>query len=300
MIRYKVIKGSHLLLWFAVIVLLAAILFVALQGDAKVNMQADDTRQYVETINAVSMQEAKAPSAFASNSADKNRLSIEVIADAPPEASEAPDTSILIYHTHTHEAYAQNAQDPYVAIEAWRTLDAQHSVVRVGEALADALRELGYSVTHDTSDHEQDSLDDAYIRSLETLEGYRADGAEFDLTIDLHRDAYVDGLLPFCKHNENEYAQIMLLVGRGDAYEADKKPAYEANLAFAQRITSFLNSEIPGICRNVTVKQGRYNQHMGKLCILAEVGHNQNSLEQALESVPHLAKAINYALKIQI
>jgi len=300
MIRYKVIKGSHLLLWIAVIVLLAVVLFIALQGGVKTNIQADHTKQYVETINTDIMQEAKAPSAFASNSVQGSFLSIEVVADVPPVAENADAASILIYHTHTHEAYEQDAQEPYVAIETWRTLDERHSVVRVGAELAEALRELGYNVVHDTRDHEQDSLDDAYVRSLDTLEEYRADGREFDLCIDLHRDAYAEGLLPYFEYDGGQYAQIMLLVGRGDAYAGTQKPDYDANLDFAQSLTSAINEDVPGLCRNVTVKQGRYNQHMGRFCILTEVGHNHNSLDQALKSVPYLASSINIVLKSKI
>ena len=295
MVHFKVIKGSHLLLAFAVIVLLAVIAFILIQGGAQTltgsRAPAPD-REIVQqdTTN----EEAKAALAFASN-ASVPSLEIEIIADAPSAPPSEDARTILIYHTHTHEAYAQDSDDPYEAIETWRTVDEEHSVVRVGSALADALTALGYKVIHDTTDHEQDALSSAYERSLVTMEGY---GESFDLRIDLHRDAYVEGLEKnFTGPDGARYAQLMLLVGRGDGYSGADRPPYEENLAFAQRLSGILNEQMSGICRNVTVKKGRYNQHTDARCILVEVGHNMNTLQEALNSVPVLARGIDAILR---
>lgn len=294
MVRFKVIKGSHLLLAIAVIVLAAAIAFILLQEGA-VPADSNGRSADAQIVQTKPTEEAKALSAFASSAYEDVQLRVEVIRDAP-QSDPLPDApSILIYHTHTHEAYAQDSDDPYEAVETWRTTDAEHSVVRVGTALAEALTELGYRVIHDTTDHEQDALSSAYLRSLETLESYEE---SFDLRIDLHRDAYVDGLQTCLMDDDGrEYAQTMLLVGRGDAYTGDEKPPYDENLAFAQLLTNEMNARIPGICRNVTVKKGRYNQHTDKRCILVEVGHNLNTLEQALATVPCLSEAIDASLR---
>lgn len=279
MVRFRVVKGSHILLTLAVLALVAVISIILLSS-------LPDMQSVSATRAGV---EAKVQEAFASSSG----IRITVLPD--PTTAPAPDNGkrILIYHTHTHEAYAQTEDDPYIALETWRTDDAEHSVVRLGSALAGLLEEQGYSVVHDCTDHEQQDINQSYVRSLNTLESYTE---EFDLTIDLHRDAYVDSLEPCIRHNGEEYAQLMLLVGRGDAYEAEEKPNYEANLHFAQRLTSAMNAELSGICRNVTVKKGRYNQHIGKNAILVEVGHNQNTLQQAINSIPCLARAINKVL----
>ena len=294
MVRFKVVKGSHLLLAVAVIVLVAAIAFVLLQESAAPTGNSSRSVE-VQIVQTKPAEEAKALSAFASNTSGDAPLRVEILRDTPQADPLADAPSILIYHTHTHEAYAQDSADPYVAVETWRTTDAEHSVVRVGAALADALTNLGYRVVHDVTDHEQDSLSSAYLRSLETLEGYKE---SFDLRIDLHRDAYVEGLQPCLRIDDGlEYAQMMLLVGRGDAYDEDEKPNYVENLSFSQLLTNEMNDRIPGICRNVTVKKGRYNQHTDKRCILVEVGHNFNTLEQALSSVPCLAASIDASLK---
>ena len=289
MVRFKVIKGSHLLLAFAILLLAAAIIFIALQGNPQVKLQPTSGAQF-----AMQEKEAKAVSAFASDALIP--LEIEILPDVPVSV-QTNGKKILIYHTHTHEAYAQDSRNPYEAVETWRTEDEEHSVVRLGALLAEELRRCGYEVIHDTTDHEQDSINNSYVRSLHTLEGY---AEEFDLCIDLHRDAYTDGLKDCVKGaNDAEYAQLMLLVGRGDLYDTPQKPDYASNLAFAQQLTAELNRGIPDLCRNVTVKQGRYNQHIGKHSILVEVGHNQNTLAQAMASIPHLSAAIDRCMQNQ-
>ena len=44
------------------------------------------------------------------------------------------------------------------------------------------------------------------------------------------------------------------------------------------------------------MKTGRYNQHIGQLSLLIEVGHNANTLEQALHAVPSLAESLALTL----
>lgn len=277
-VRFKVIKGSHLLLGIAIAALIGVLLFIGIQYFAAENAPSASVGS-----------EAKVVETFAS--AVSGDIKIEIIPDSTP--TQEPQKSILIYHTHTHEAYEQDVSDPYEAIETWRTIDPTHSVVRVGAALAEALRMRGFSVVHDVTDHEQDDLSSAYVRSLETLESY---SERFDLYIDLHRDAYVEGMSDCFESGGKQYAQLMLLVGRGDRHPAEQRPDYAANLDFAQRLTDALNDAAEGLCRNVTVKTGRYNQHIGTPAILIEVGHNKNTLAQALNSVEPMAIALENAL----
>lgn len=48
----------------------------------------------------------------------------------------AQQPSVLIYHTHTWEAYEMTETDTYTPTETWRTKDDAHNMVRVGEELA--------------------------------------------------------------------------------------------------------------------------------------------------------------------
>ena len=200
---------------------------------------------------------------------------------------------VLIYHTHTHEAYAQTAADPYRETESWRTEDQTHSVVRVGEALAALLTDYGFDVVHDTADYEYPKLNTAYARSLDMLETKRDE--TFNLCVDLHRDAWDKSMAECACIGSQRAAQLMMLIGNGGNF--DIKPDYEANLAFAARLTDRINALCDGLCRPVMVKNGRYNQHLFTPSVLIEVGHNLNTLDEALASMPVLAEALADLLK---
>ena len=204
--------------------------------------------------------------------------------------------TILIYHTHTTEAYTQTESDQYREKGKWRTDDNTKNIVAVGEVLKEILeRDYGFQVIHDTTDHEPPKLSTAYERSLVTMQRYHEMYPSVVLFIDLHRDAYTTDNAPcdYITVNGIETAKLMLVVGKGTEY--DEKPYYEANMAFAERITDHLNTIDPKLCRPVRVKTGRYNQHVAPNCILVEAGHNANTLAQAKAAMPYLAESIAYS-----
>ncbi|MBR0081720.1 MAG: stage II sporulation protein P [Clostridia bacterium] len=207
------------------------------------------------------------------------------------------EPKILIYHTHTTEAYFPTVDAPYRKTSAWRTADTTQSVVAVGERLKEILEtEYGFSVLHDTTDHEPPKLSSAYERSEQTMRAYAAAYPSIELFIDLHRDACgSDPTEPtdFVTVNGQAVARLMFVVGRGDEY-ADK-PFYETSRRFAERVTAYLNGIDPKLARPIREKAGRYNQHVGAYCLLVEVGHNGNTLAQAMAALPYLAEGIAYA-----
>ena len=307
MVRIKVYKASQLAVVFAAVllaaVLIAVVISLALGGGTPViSGKIMDILAAEEVTAAFSMFETDSgpimPS-FDGESAGENEhtdsvaeeIIIEIVSSQRTETAQTEHPRVLIYHTHTHEAYAQNDADPYVETEVFRTADPAHSVVRVGEALSELLRQYGFTVVHDATDHEPPKLSTAYARSLGTLEGYEE---PFDLYIDLHRDAFNDSMVPCAHFGGQEMAQLMVLIGNGGDYEV--KPDFEANLSLARRLTDCINKKAPGLCRDVMVKNGRYNQHIGTPAILIEVGHNENTLRQALSAMPVLADAIKAVL----
>ncbi len=296
MVRFKVIRASRLLLVLSIILLCAALALLAIRLTA--SKPRTPSGGSVNLVSAASEAEAGTAVVFASADAaaalrhapDGERIDIEVL----PVPTQAPATPrVLIYHTHTHEAYEQVSDDPYVALEAWRTTDADHSVVRVGEELTKQLRGYGFEVVHDVTDHEGEDLSTAYTRSIVTLERYKT---PFDLYIDLHRDACVADQAPvFATSGGESVAQLMMLIGNGKGF--DEKPYYEQNLAFARALEARINALEPGLCKPVLVKDGRYNQHIGVFSILVEVGNNRNTLRQALNAVAPLAEGLDSLMR---
>lgn len=204
--------------------------------------------------------------------------------------------AILIYHTHTTEAYTQTENETYRESSKWRTNDASRNMIAVGETLKEILEtQYGIHVIHDMTDHEPPKLATAYERSLATMERYHKEYPSIVLFIDLHRDAYDTTNAPcdYLTVNGIETARLMLVVGRGEKYE--DKPYFDSNIRFAERITEHLNSIAPKLCRPIREKKGRYNQHVAPNCILIEVGHNANTLSQAKAAMPYLAESIVYA-----
>ncbi|HWQ59248.1 MAG TPA: stage II sporulation protein P [Clostridia bacterium] len=208
------------------------------------------------------------------------------------------EPKVLIYHTHTKESYFPTDQYDYEPGDDWRCQDDAMNVVAVGERLAEDLRNVyGIEVIHDTTDHEPPKLATAYARSLETMLYYKEKYPSVTLFIDLHRDSYGNPVIPsdYIVIDGHEVARIMFVVGTGKGATGtgfDEMPDFASNYALAKRLTEYLLRIDDGLARNIRVKAGRYNQHVSSTCLLAEVGHNGNTLEQALSAADYLAAAI--------
>lgn len=221
-------------------------------------------------------------------------FSLEIV--TAEDAPAATPFRVLIYHTHTYEAFTATEQYPYTSSEKWRTSNAQRNVVALGAYLSELLSQAGVSVTHDTTAFEPPKLSSAYERSLKMLEERTNNGETYDLYIDLHRDAYSENNGPNTVEKDGEeIARLMFLIGKGTGQTGagyDQKPDFESNHTIAQLLTNRLNIQLENLCRAVKVKSGRYNQHIAPCCVLIEVGNNHNTLEEALRAMPYLCNAI--------
>ncbi len=319
MVRIKVVEGSRLLLILVVTLLVAALIVIGASfiksGAKEASTGFGQTHMVEREAAAVFAAASSAPREVVFGVPHENEhtdakaegFDIEILPRSAPSpalmASPTPsaaapspapvikqDLRVLIYHTHTHEAYQQDDRDPYAETEPWRTMDAAHSIVRVGDELAQLLMGFGVKVVHDTTDHEPPKLGTAYERSLVTLEKYKDE--KFDLMIDLHRDAYDEAIIASraASVGGSEAAQLMALIGNGEGF--NEKPDTRSNLVFARSLTERVNALAPGLMRPVLVKTGRYNQHVSTPAILVEVGHNRNTLREALNAMPTLARAL--------
>ena len=280
--RYpKITALSSILLLFSCA---AAILTIVVIGHA---LLYTDTR--VEKTAEIATQEVFAQKTYRQITANMQRIE-----DAKSLRKEAP--TILIYHTHTTEAYFQTEQRPYQETSKWRTNDPTNNVTEVGEVLKDILeRQYGFHVIHDVTNHEPPKLSSSYDRSLITMQKYHELYPSICLFIDLHRDAYQDTDSPqdYLVINGVETARMMFVVGKGEKYT--DKPFFETNEALAQRLTNYLKTIDPKLARPIRIKSGRYNQHVAPNCLLVEVGHNANTIDQAIAAMSYLADSIAYA-----
>ena len=292
MVKIKVIHASKLLAAAAAVILAIALIVLAVSASS--GAAQGTSGEKAAAVAAFSFW--RPPKMEFELPGENEHADLIVLEDAAVQEDHTQPVErprVLIYHTHTHEAYAQTAADPYRETESWRTEDQTHSVVRVGEALAALLTDYGFDVVHDTADYEYPKLNTAYARSLDMLETKR--GETFNLCVDLHRDAWDKSRAECACIGSQRAAQLMMLIGNGGNF--DIKPDYEANLAFAARLTDRINALCDGLCRPVMVKNGRYNQHLFTPSVLIEVGHNLNTLDEALASMPVLAEALADLLK---
>lgn len=204
--------------------------------------------------------------------------------DSPPR--------VLIYHTHATEAYRMEGDYVYEPTEDSRTDDNTKNVVYAGEMLKEELEKRGFTVIHDTTNVEPPEFMSAYSRSLEVMESYK----DIDIYIDLHRNAadVEKAKNDVVMIDRKRCARMFFVVGTAiGTYEGeyDKMPDWANNYAFASSVTNELNDIHPDLATDVRVKVGRHNQHVG-LCLLAEVGHNANTLSDVINTLPHFADAL--------
>ncbi|MGB9808828.1 MAG: stage II sporulation protein P [Caldanaerobacter sp.] len=249
----------------------------------------------------------------------------------PPKAEEKPEEKrentetkkldsskpyLLIYHTHTMEAFAATGENRYVARYGYdRTDDLNYTVAKVGDYLTEYLIKEGIPVLHDKTIHDY-NYDKSYINSLKTLNKILKEYPSIKAAIDLHRDGYGAVMKPgvesipvlsslpnqeFRKKytmeiNGEKVARVSFIIGSRRTPEMNED--WRKNYEFAKRISDKLNELYPGLSLGVDVKPySEYNQHVLEKAILIELGSNYNTLEEAIATTKYLAKAISEVIK---
>ena len=198
----------------------------------------------------------------------------------------AEGPKILIVHTHATEAYADSP--------GYRSEDTSKNVVRVGQALAEALNARGIETIHYTGLNDLEGYTGAYERMETVIRDYLARYPSICMVIDLHRDAAQDSAgnqVALRGTVEGESAARLLLV-MGTDRGGLAHPDWEGNLALALKLQCLGEREAPGLFRPLNLRSARYNQHLCPNSLLLEVGAAGNSLEEALRSAEFFAQLI--------
>lgn len=198
---------------------------------------------------------------------------------------------VLIIHTHGTEAYTPEGTDVYEPSDDYRTIDTNYSVIRVGRALAEALRAYGLNVLHDEGLYDYPSYTSSYVRSGQAIEEYLEAYPGISLVIDLHRDALGDGDTIYKTVTQAEgtqAAQLMFVMGSDINLE---HPYWQDNLTLALTLQNTVSSRHPELMRPTTLCAYRYNQQLTAGSLLMEVGTAGNSLQEAITAVQLFADA---------
>lgn len=192
---------------------------------------------------------------------------------------------VLILHTHGSEAYTPAEADGIVWSGDHRTTDARYNVVRVGDAVADALSAEGISVLHDRTLYDYPNYSGAYDRSLRAVQSYLAQYPSIQFVLDVHRDAIEDGegrqykvISPL--DDGSAAAQLSLVVGSDGS--GLPHPHWMDNLRLAVALQEEVLTAHPTLMRPLLLRNSRYNQHAAPGALIVEVGAAGNSPEEAL------------------
>lgn len=186
---------------------------------------------------------------------------------------------ILIYHSHTTEAYKPAADD---------STDENYSVVGVGDALENELEQnYGISVIHDKTMHSI-VYEDSYSRSAVTVKKYLDKYKDFKLIIDLHRDSIDNKSSVTANFNGENVAKIMFVT-------AQNNPHYNANAALTDKLNELCRQYFPGFSKGIySYRRGKnsFNQSLSNNSILIEVGSQVNTAQESQASGKYIARVI--------
>lgn len=184
---------------------------------------------------------------------------------------------ILIYHTHTNEAYAEGNDGLSTTVAA------------VGDMLTSELEKLGFTVVHDKTIHDKADYNRAYHASRETVNKNISIYGEFDLIIDLHRDGGPRKEDVTTNVNGEDVARLTLVTTMQD-------PKYSKHIEKINAIAEIANKLYPSLFRErgvIAYDHGGiifYNQDLSDNAILMEVGADKNKLQEAKNSMKYMSR----------
>lgn len=212
--------------------------------------------------------------------------------DLNAELQESPAVSfkgdgsveVLIYHTHTSEAYSKEYTGFYYTDMETRTQNQDMSVVAAGEALKKELEARGFGVVHDTTVNDE-LFNGSYSRSWDVIQKNLEEYPGIQVTIDLHRDSMTtqEGVKykPTVTINGRKAAQVMLLAGCDENGDWGDFPNWRDNLHLILRVQQKAAELYPELARPLDFSNSKYNMNATKGSMLIEVGTEVNTVSEA-------------------
>ncbi len=189
---------------------------------------------------------------------------------------------VLIYHTHSSEAYMDEDVDYFYESYYSRTQNEDFNVVGVGETIAKQLNSKGIKTLHDKTIHDS-TYNGAYDRSAQSVLSNMDEYKDIKVVLDIHRDAIGTSerkIKPVFEYNGKKGAQIMIMSGCDTTGERNFL-SWENNLNFALKLQSTAEKLYPGMTRPLNFGFFAYNEYVCDGSLLIEVGTEANSIEEA-------------------
>jgi len=230
----------------------------------------------------------------ANTMAGSDQLNVEQLLSRDMTISrESEGPQILIYHTHSQEAFADSVPG-----------DQGTSIVGVGDRLAEILRnEYGYNVLHHTAQYDT-VRDDAYAEALPAIEQILAENPSIKVVIDLHRDSVAEDTRLVIDLDGRPTARFMFFNGLSRTRKTGNiaylyNENQDANLAFSFQMQLKAAEYYPGLTRKIYLKGYRYNMHLRPQSLLIELGAQNNTVEEAMNACDPLAHILDMVLSGQ-
>lgn len=196
---------------------------------------------------------------------------------------------ILIFHTHSQEAFADS------------TSDTETTIVGMGRYLSELLNAKGIETLHHAGVYDliQGKLDrsKAYQMAEAGVKEILNQNPSIEVVIDLHRDGVPDTTHLVTEVNGKKVGKIMFFNGlsrtkkNGDiAYL--KNPYIQENLSFSFQMQLAAQRLYPGFTRRIYLKGYRYSLHMMPKSLLIEAGAQTNTVEEMKKSMELLANVL--------
>ncbi len=205
-----------------------------------------------------------------------NNPAIQIKANGEPE--------VLLYHTHTSEAYMDNFTGFYYKDMPTRTQNQEMNVVSVGEKIKAELEKAGIGVIHDTTVNDL-SFNGSYARSWEVLQKNLEAYPTIQVTIDIHRDSMTtnEGVKykPTVEIGGRKAAQVMILAGCDYNGGWGDFPDWRENLRLALRFQQKASGKYADLMRPMMFSNSKYNMNATKGSLLIEVGTEVNTITEA-------------------
>ncbi len=227
--------------------------------------------------------------------ADEELLDVDVLLQKDLRLAQDPSVpQILIYHTHSQEAFADSREG-----------ETGDTIVGMGELLAEELRNTyGYNVIHDTGVYDLvDGVLDrsaAYDYAREAIEKILEEHPTIEVIVDLHRDG-VEGE-KFVTEIDGQPASRIMFFNGISRDSADRplswleNPYTQDNLAFSLQLQLAAEELYPGFTRNIYLKAERFNLHLQPRSLLVEAGTQMNTVEEEQNAMAPLADLLHRVL----
>lgn len=202
---------------------------------------------------------------------------------------------VLIYHTHSQEAFADSNGD------------VSTTIVGAGAYLSKLLNEkyqihtIHHPGVYDLIDGKLDRSK-AYQLSEQGVRKILEENPTIEVVIDLHRDGVNESKHLVTNIHNKPTAQIMFFNGLSHtkknqdiAYLAN--PYIQQNLAFSLQMQVAAKEKYPEFVRPIYLKGYRYNMHLRPKTLLIEAGAQTNTVEEMYNAMEITAEILDGVLK---